>query len=64
MNEIIKELAGQADEECANIELNFAWEWEKKFAELIINRCINILDTNEEYVGSALLMEHFGVKDE
>lgn len=40
--ERIKLLAEQAEKECINVTENFAWEWEKKFAELIVRECSQI----------------------
>jgi len=71
MNERIKEIAEQVGIEFiydptvppmrAFVE---CWEGElEKFAELIIKEGMNLLTDKEESTGSALLCEHFGVKE-
>jgi len=60
MNERIKELSVQAEQDCCT---NIAWEWEKKFAELIIRECIDLVQFNSKGAGEAI-KEHFGVTDE
>jgi hypothetical protein len=71
MNERIKELAEQAENACAHIGQNFAWEWEQKFAELIIKDCAEVYRANVKRFRplfptefSNALIEHFGVNNE
>jgi len=74
MNERIKELAEQAEKECAGIDKNYAWEWEKKFAELIVLKCADLC-TDQYYTDGGgfgittadmrcaeLIKKHFGVE--
>ena len=58
---MIKLLAEQAEKECAHITKNYAWEWEIKFAELIIQECNKLLSKNsvEQYTNAIKLEEHF-----
>lgn len=77
MNERIKALAYQADKECVDAGLNQAWEWEKRFAELIILECEKVSKNPKWYSESPsdgwrnpikyvcrAFKEHFGFKDE
>ena len=70
MNEEYKHLAIEATRWCeANAQgTPIAWEWEAKFAELIIKQCVQICDNNiDDNFSSAIcarneIKEHFGVK--
>jgi len=65
MNERVKELEKQCYEH--NQSWNSSGERifnKEKFAELIIMEAVSILDEQEEYFSSALIMKHFGVLDE
>ena len=78
MNERIKTLAYQADKECVAAGLNHAWEWEKRFAELIIKDCLEIVqkrtrgpyeitmtpETRNAWNTWIEIKEHFGVKND
>ena len=63
MNDLYKKLAGQSADEC---ELSIAWEWERKYAELIINQCVAIVDSFDS-CGTAhisyAIQKEFGTRD-
>lgn len=62
MNERILELADQAAEDMAG--LNIPDEFCKKFAELIVQECTNFLkDTMDDHFAAEQLEEHFGVEE-
>lgn len=48
MNERIQELAYKADKDCVDAKQNEAWQWEKRFAELIIQECL--AQVREQYL--------------
>lgn len=65
MNTRIKELYKEATEWCEQHAQGtpVAWEWEEKFAELIIAECAKIVNNNDfdgSTLGNKLLFEHFG----
>jgi hypothetical protein len=67
MNERIKELAEEADNFCRNNIPNWTIDnYNKKYAELIITECANIVENQGRYlrydVMSTKLKEHFGIK--
>jgi hypothetical protein len=78
MNELIKELANQADQ-YANQQnelygVDFKTEYDQKFAELIVQECAMLvegfeitqevaLDEYVDYEASSVLKEHFGVEE-
>lgn len=63
--ELIKQIAERTEKECSHINLNFAWEWEKKFAELIVHECLIIVENNNPRPPGTIIMynssedEHF-----
>jgi 2,4-dienoyl-CoA reductase-like NADH-dependent reductase (Old Yellow Enzyme family) len=71
MNERIKELANQADQ-YANQQnelygVDFKTEYDQKFAELIVQECIDIVAGGGEFASRPKLVEklqeHFGVRE-
>ena len=70
MNELIKELALQAKRETSLYggkpgDREFDERFNKKFAELIVQECVNVLHDNElwnRHISHAL-KEHFGVEE-
>ena len=68
MNERIKELAERAEnyahEQNDKFGLSYKREYDKKFAELIIRECCDVLYDNElgGYQVNYVLKEHFGVE--
>lgn len=74
MNEHYKLLAGQATDwclaHCAEFDTN-AWQWERKFAELIVEDCAKIANQNRTAMEmdrnttltSDAIKQHFGIKE-
>ena len=71
MNERIRELANQADQ-YANQQnelygVDFKTEYDQKFAELIVQECIDIVAAGGEFASRPKLVEklqeHFGVRE-
>lgn len=60
MNKRIKELAEQATNWCEKSAQGtpVAWEWENKFAELIVKECANEVTLSSDYDH---LLLHFGI---
>ena len=71
MNDRIRKMAIEADAWCDQYYFGdkfYDIEWEKKFAELIVQECAHLVDTlNEAYeapsTGGKFIKEHFGVKE-
>lgn len=71
MNKRIQELKYMASVWCdENIPHQFSEEtngygkeWEDKFADLIIQECIETLKTKSETYGAYLIEKHFGVEE-
>lgn len=70
MNEQYKVLAKEATQWCEDNAQGtpIAWEWEEKFAELIIRECLQIcVDVSEYYDAGGIVEEHikdyFGVTE-
>ncbi len=74
MNERIKELTVEAkcyaDENSAHYLQNPHWieTFEEKFAELIVRKCLNIIDEEGSHEGGSIrsmkkIKEHFGVEE-
>jgi hypothetical protein len=68
MNELIKELAEQADlyarsDNSSMLFENYQKRYTEKFAELIVRECAKIADTAEPFQSNDLILKHFGVKE-
>jgi hypothetical protein len=68
MNERILELADKAVEDMPSGPWNIPDEFCKKFAELIVKECMNVLDPGEHqliarFQARKWLAEHFGVEE-
>lgn len=64
MNNRYKELSCLAFDHAVEKASNDAWIWEEKFAELIIQECINLSKNNNHALYSLedVIRNHFGVK--
>ena len=75
MNNRYKELAAEATGWCERnaVGTPVAWEWEEKFAELIVRECVHMIDDmaslpddigGNRYLefASERLKQHFGIK--
>ena len=70
MNDRIRKIAIQADAWCDRYYFGdkfYDIEWEKKFAELIVQECAHLVDTLNEAYGAPstagkFIKEQFGVK--
>jgi hypothetical protein len=58
MNNLYKELYTKAVNNCATHADNSAWLWEKEYAKLVIQECIN---QSSDYLDKARIQKHFGV---
>ena len=74
MNERIRKIAIEADAWCDKYYFGdkfYDIEWEKKFAELIVQECLDIVNRKEYsyheadplWETSQLIKEHFGVEE-
>ncbi len=67
MNELLKNLRVQAINYCMDkgSQGNLSEEVSEKFAELIVQECVNVLHDNELWSRdvSHVLKEHFGVEE-
>ena len=71
MNERIRKIAIEADAWCDQYYFGdkfYDIEWEKKFAELIVQECAHLVDTLNEAYGAPstageFIKQHFGVKE-
>jgi hypothetical protein len=63
MNLLIKEFAVEARLITVDGITRYAsdYEFEKRFAELIVLKCAEIADTAEPFLASDLIKQHFGV---
>jgi len=69
MNKRIDKLIKQSTQELTGFDYRFGnttttYFNKEKFAELIVREAVRILDEQEEYFSSALIMKHFGVRYE
>ena len=72
MNDRIRKMAIEADAWCDQYYFGdkfYDIEWEKKFAELIVQECAHLVDTLNEAYGAPstagkFIKEHFGVKND
>ena len=70
MNDRIRKMAIEADAWCDQYYFGdkfYDIEWEKKFAELIVQECAHLVDTLNEAYGAPstagkFIKEHFGVE--
>ena len=70
MNERIRKIAIEADAWCDQYYFGdkfYDIEWEKKFAELIVQECAHLVDTLNEAYGAPstagkFIKQHFGVE--
>ena len=70
MNDRIRKIAIEADAWCDRYYFGdkfYDIEWEKKFAELIVQECAHLVDTLNEAYGAPstagkFIKEHFGVE--
>lgn len=67
--ERVRELANEASDWCQQYAKGTptAWEWEEKFAELLIKECSNAIMNNtdrhrKEYF-AGLVLGHFGIEE-
>ena len=60
MNDIYKKLATQAADNC---KLGNAWEWERKYALLVIKEVLDVVKSNLDYSSTVVdaVDQHFGV---
>ena len=60
MNEVYQDLAGQAADEC---NLGVAWEWERKYALLVIKEVLDVVRANisNSYIVVEAVNTHFGI---
>ena len=71
MNERIRKIAIEADAWCDQYYFGdkfYDIEWEKKFAELIVQECAHLVDTLNEAYGAPstageFIKQHFGVEE-
>ena len=72
MNDRIRKMAIEADAWCDQYYFGdkfYDIEWEKKFAELIVQECAHLVDTLNEAYGAPstagkFIKQHFGVKND
>ena len=71
MNDRIRKMAIEADAWCDQYYFGdkfYDIEWEKKFAELIVQECAHLVDTLNEAYGAPstagkFIKEHFGIEE-